>query len=430
MKNLSNIALAAIVLATACGPKEKETAHVSDGQVLFSKVKQFVSFGEHRTGTTGDSLTSAWLKTEFDSLGVPAELVSFPLKQFIVDSSRLVLADKSVDIFPVWPVNDKLNLNVSAVTVDGDKLSNLNEVKGKLVLTRLKEVHGSSNQVIIKQINGFIKAGATGVLAVTENNTGEFVALNTLDHQKSWGAPVFIVAPNDTAAILSAITSKKAVKTDIKGTFKNVSGRNVLAKIGTGKKYVIVSTPISGWFTTGGERGPGIAIWLGLAKWVKENPDRFKNYTFVFTGHSGHELGALGARVFLDESAPKPQETRLWLHLGAAIAVRDWKEENGKWTLTDSVDSQRYIYYDPAVAVSFEKSFEKLKARKAKGSETNKPGGEGTYFHKSGYNKLVSLSHGHRLHHVRSDDEKSTSPEILAELEHTLQGFLILELVR
>jgi len=428
---ITSIALAFIVFS--CTQHENEQQENSnDGNVLFETVKTFVKLGEHRTATATDSATSAWLKSELDSIGATTQYTEFPVSQFFFNEGKLLYDDKSIEVFPVWPVKEGLHLSVSGIVVDDRKLKNISDVKGKLVLTHLQHVHGASNPLIVAQIDTFIKAGAIGVLAIPENNTGEIIALNTFENQKPWNAPVYEIAPKDTAIIYKAISDNKPVRIEIKGEVKNVTARNILAKIGSGKQYVVISTPISGWFRTGGERGPGIAIWLGLAKWAKENISQFPDYTFIFTGNSGHELNILGASAFLDKAAPKPEETKLWIHLGAAVAVKEWKEENGKWVLTDSVDSKRGIYYSSSLANSFETAFEHIQAKKVKGLEDNKdsikPGGEGALYHEHGYNKLVSIAYAHRLHHVKTDDENTTSPELLLELEKALENFISLEL--
>lgn len=421
---ISGIAL----LASSCSQNTSKTALSDEGEELYSKVKQFVAIGEHRTGTAGDSATSAWLKKELDSIGAKTEFTEFSLKQFFFESGQLTVDNKKADVFPVWPVKEGLSLSQTKEVVDGDHLTSPADAKGKLILTRLQKAHGATNPEIAKQINAFIDAGAAGVLAVTLNNTGEIQALNTFKGLKPWNAPVYHLAPKDTSIVLDAIAKKTALAVDVKGSVKDVTARNIVGKIGSGKKYVVISTPISGWFTTGGERGPGIAEWLGLAKWAAQNTSKYPDYTFVFTGNSGHELSILGAEVFVDKTAPKPEETELWIHLGAGVAVKSWNQENNNWTLADTVDSKRYIYYSSSVAEAFEKAFADVKAKKVKGTEENKTtvkaGGEGGLYQEKGYKNLVSLAYSHRLHHVRSDDAKATSPELLEDLYKALVSFV------
>ena len=45
-------------------------------------------------------------------------------------------------------------------------------------------------------------------------------------------------------------------------------GKNTIARYGAEGPWVIISTPQSGWFNCGGERGPGIAMSRALAAWA------------------------------------------------------------------------------------------------------------------------------------------------------------------
>lgn len=428
MKQILYTAAGILLLASSCSQGPSKSSSSDEGDKLYAKVKQFVALGEHRTATAGDSATSAWLKRELDSLGAKTEFVEFPVKQFFFESGKLTADGKTAEVFPVWPVKEELNLSQTNPVIDGDNQQNPGAVKGKLVLTRLQNAHGASNQRIVSQINSFIDAGASGVLAVTVNNTGEIQALNTFKEQKAWNVPVYHIAPKDTSLLLGAAAKKVPVSIEVKGEIKDVRARNIVGRIGSGKKFVVITTPVSGWFKTGGERGPGIAEWLGLAEWAAQHSAEYPDYTFVFAGNSGHELDGLGAQVFVDKAAPRPDNTELWIHLGAAVAVRGWKQENNKWELADTVDSKRNIYYSSTVADAFEKAFAGVKARKTKGTPENtatvKAGGEGGLYQEKGYKNLVSLAYAHRLHHIRTDNEELTSPALLEELFGALKALI------
>src|SRR3546814_8243070 len=72
------------------------------------------------------------------------------------------------------------------------------------------------------------------------------------------------------------------------------AAENVVARrVRDGRRWVVVSTPRSGWTDCAGERGPGLAIWLALAEWM---PHAFADHSLLFVCHSGHEYENLGAR--------------------------------------------------------------------------------------------------------------------------------------
>lgn len=98
---------------------------------------------------------------------------------------------------------------------------------------------------------------------------------------------------------------------------------NIIGVLKRGPRWLIVSTPYSGWFTCAGERGPGVALLLRLADWATASDSQ---YGYLFVANSGHELGFSGARQLLESGLlPAPDDTVAWLHLGASIATPVWR---------------------------------------------------------------------------------------------------------
>lgn len=389
------------------------------GKSLYGTVEKFVSLGEHRTGTETDRKTSEWLGNELKNAGYTVNYLEFPVKQFFFEKGTLSTGSAAVNIFPLWYVNDKISLTVDAPIVDSRTGNQSADYSGKIVLTRLSGQVG--HQAILKPI---IAGGAKAIVAITENPSGEIVAINTSYSNEPWPIPIVLLAPKDSAQVLAAIASQKTVKLAIQGTFREVTGRNIYGKIGNGPKTIVVSTPISGWFTCGGERGPGIAAWLALAKWASAAK---LPYTFLFTANSGHELANLGARQFLETVAPKPADTQLWVHLGAGIATRKWAKTESGYAPANQVDANRSIVYSSTVKDSFDKTFQPIDGRKA---VTNVGVGELIEVVKHGYPNYLAIAGTHFLFHAPTDDAKATSPELLEEITRSLKGFIEAETQR
>jgi hypothetical protein len=75
---------------------------------------------------------------------------------------------------------------------------------------------------------------------------------------------------------------------------------------------------LTGWFRCGAERGPGVALLLRLASDLATSK---RPVWLVATG--GHELGHLGMKQALAAGRlPSPEDTAVWVHLGAGIATR------------------------------------------------------------------------------------------------------------
>lgn len=393
-----------------------------NGDQLFATVKKFVSLGIHRTGTSTDYATSAWLATELKSYGYKVNYLEFPLKQFFLDKASVTAAGQEINAFPLWYVNDQQDLNADGVLVDAQSAKPGTDLHSKLALIRIKG-SGQLNGIGIKALQALIASGAKGIIAITENISGEIVASNAQKDNKPWAVPVVFVAPKDSVKLLAGIS--KTVSISVKGTFRQIKGRNVYGTIGNGSEYVVVSTPISGWFTCGGERGPGVATWLALAKWAAAAK---LPYTFVFTGNSGHELAGLGANAFLDQQAPPADKTRLWVHLGAGIATLQWQQTPTGLKKLDIVDPKRTIIYTPALKTAFEAAFKNVEANKRE--VKGEPVGELVYVAKKGYQNYAGAAYSHPYFHVHTDDANTTSPAILQEIALAFKNFIALDLNR
>lgn len=135
--------------------------------------------------------------------------------------------------------------------------------------------------------------------------------------------PTLIVAASSAPKLSEAMAQRQAVAFELNGLVdENAFGVNVLAKLDRGGDWVVVSTPSSGWFTAAGERGGGVALWLGAARWVAQHD---KTNSYVFVSNSGHELDMLGSKYTLNRM-PAPDDVSLWFHLGASIGTRQWEK--------------------------------------------------------------------------------------------------------
>ena len=78
---------------------------------------------------------------------------------------------------------------------------------------------------------------------------------------------MILVAPKDAGLLDAAERSGSPVTVSVKGRYENnVAGRNVIGRLDRGKaRTIVVSTPVTSWFTSTCERGPGIAAFLATA---------------------------------------------------------------------------------------------------------------------------------------------------------------------
>ena len=211
------------------------------GSALYQTVEKFVSLGEHRTGTPGDFATSAWLGKELSASGYKVEYVEFSMKQFFPESISVKdQLNATYKAFPLWYVSDSTKLDVTATLTTNS--SALEQVKNKVVLIDFSfDQRGQGGGKIVRRLEELIHAGATAVIGYAPNEANEIVAFNAPKAAKPWKIPVVIVSPGDALKLKSQEGQK--VNVSIKGTFKDVKARNVYGTIGTGDRYIVISTP-------------------------------------------------------------------------------------------------------------------------------------------------------------------------------------------
>jgi hypothetical protein len=397
-----------------CDTKEDKSPALNGNQ-LYASVEKYVSFGLHRSGHPGDYETSAWLEKELVASGYKVKYTEFPLNQFFLKNAFVQIRgnEKKFDAFPQWYLGEATPLSAEGILVSGR--DTLLDVKNKIVLNEVG--FAAEGQGTRTQIQKQIDAGARAVIVYKSNEANEIVAFNAPIHGEAWKAPVVVISPDDAKSLSARVG--EVVELSITGHFEEVSVRNVYGTIGSGDEYVVVSTPISGWFTCGGERGPGVAIWLGLAKWIASQ--NFP-YTFVFTGNSGHELGFWGAHEFLEKDAPPTEKTKLWIHLGAGAATLAWQSTSKGLVKQNVVDSARNFFYTSSVKEEFVKSFDKIPGKQWNTKE--RVGGELVNVLEKGYAAGLGISYSHPYFHTPNDDAATTSPEILEETANAFKLFI------
>jgi hypothetical protein len=280
--------------------------HFMTGEFLFNDVKAYSALGEHRTAGKADRDTSAWLARQLEGFGFTSKLLPFRVRQFQFDSASLMVSGRSIPCFPLW-----LPRATGPVRAPIARAA----VKDCVAIVRLPK-GGAMTAAHRAVIQPPIDQGAAAIIGVTPSDSGELVALNSTADAEPWPVPILLVGPPEEMTLRGATE----VAISIQGREEaRAEAFETVGEIGAGKKRIVISTPSSGWFHCAGERGPGIALWLALARWSSH---RESNVRYTFVASSGHELGEQGMHSFLAGPAPRPDEVSVWLHLGASIAAR------------------------------------------------------------------------------------------------------------
>lgn len=397
-----------------------KSEHVEDmgalaGSKLFEDVITYYNLGEHRTASDVDLRTSRWLADQLRAAGLQTTFQTFGLRQFALRQSRLSIGNKPIRCFPLW-FPRATNPTINAPLAVHDRRTP-RALKGSIAVVRFPFALGSAmseGSGHAEIIQAAAKDGASAVVAITEGATKEIIALNSPAGAEPWPVPVVLVGERDAAEITSAAGARMRASLLLDGIDdRNATARNVVARLDRGKDLIVVSTPQSGWFRCAAERGPGIALFLGLARWASRRPS---GSSFLFVSTSGHELGGLGMRAFQKELAPPPKRVLCWLHLGAGIAAYRWEETSNGWRRILQPDSNRFLMSSPDLVPLLTTAFADQPGLTP---TTSRAVGEFEFMLKAGY-RTFGIAAGHRFHHTPADSPEMTGPQILEPVGRAL----------
>ncbi|MBX9601557.1 MAG: hypothetical protein K2X35_11145 [Bryobacteraceae bacterium] len=400
----------ALILAAAAAARATPPDPL-EGPRLYADLLRYSALGEHRTATEADIRTSRWLRDELRDAGFQADLHPFRLRQFFLKSAELRADGQRIDCFPLWWPRPTGSRPVSAPLVP----ATTRDLRGKIALLKFPEIRGASvtpASPVPGLVDGLVKAGVVGIVAVTRSLPGEIVALNAMAGLTMWPVPVLCVGQRDEAALDRAASAVLRIE----GKYKaDAEAFETVGRLRPNKPVILVSTPSSGWFRCAGERGPGVALWLGLARWAVR---REAQAAYLFVASSGHELSGVGIRSFLDHHAPPPGDVACWLHLGAGIATYEYRKTASGLEKLATASRARRLYTRP--------QFESLLAKAFAGQSdlkpivTDQPGGEMILMAQRGY-PFFGFAGGSAFHHMPGDlPERITGPELLEPVARSL----------
>lgn len=394
------ILIAAIVILMVGQAAAKD---VLSGAILYEDVARYASFGLHRFGSAGDRATADWIAGEMKQAGFDVSFQPVVLgRQYVVEQASVEAAGTTVEATPFWwPPEDRASFRLSApLARDGD-------AAGKILLLDLPFDRGAylgpGHRAAISEAAAKKPAA---ILLTIGNPADDRFAYNVTQEDAPWPVPAIVVGAKSRAAFERALAAGTPVTLDVKGHYeRDVAGRNVIAEIGSGRgPTIVVSTPMTGWYTCVCERGPGIANFLALARTVAAEtwPAHF-----VFIATAGHEIGHGGMELFLKHGAPAPKQTLAWIHFGSSNACYSFAEG----ARTDRPEEERYLVLSKSAVALTDEAFANVAAKRL---VTEKQAvGELRDVHAAGYANFLGMAGRHRTFHTPSDDLGATGPEIL-----------------
>ncbi len=406
--------------ALAFGAPDKDSDPLG-GQSLYRDVVYYTGMGGHRTGSAVDMKTSEWLYGELKKAGFEADyLLCAPRRIFDLKRCTVEVGGMTYPGDPEWfptatgpkPVKAPL-----AKLADGAPLESL---KGKIWV--LEDAKGglALDNAIKEKVNQAGKAGALAAVVAINTASGELLGRSAPPERNEapWcSIPLVGVAYKHKAALFAAAERGAEAAVIVDGEDKpGVRPRNAMGRIGKGKDLIVVTTPISALTQSGGERGPGVALFLGLARWLGKRQTKCR---YIFSGNTGHETRGTGAYALLD-ILPPPKEVKAWLHMGATIANWNIAAPGQAALLTREAALRRggtpSFAAAPELVPLLEKSFANLPDLKPR---TDNLQGELAEYLRRGY-RAYGFFGASKVFHTWGDDDKQTGPELLEPVGRAL----------
>ena len=382
-------------------------AAATDERRLYRDVLRYESFGDHRSGSRGDALTMRWISDRLRRLGFSVALQPFPIDLFEPHIGRLAAGSAAFDTFPLWPPRETPPRGLRAPLVHS-RPAGPNEI----ALLRLPYAPNASISAPAYRdpILRAIESRPAALVCATEGPTGAIIALNVPDGAPRWPMPIALIGGRDGDRLISGAGNAPLVTLVQRGRRRSSTAHNVTARRRGQGRTLVVSTPISGWFTCAGERGAGIALFLALAEQLAASTTR----PLLFLATSGHEFEGMGSRAAMAE-LPRPSEVGAWIHIGANVAGAAVDLADGSVRTTGRAFGPRGVGATAALIGPVRDTYRGLApyAPPVLLDRANAVGDVGHYL-EAGYGAVMALVGAHPIHHTRLDRAaNATSPELL-----------------
>jgi hypothetical protein len=394
------------------GPVVDETSSPLDGEKLYADLQRYASFGPKRTGSTADHAVSAWLEAEARFSGATVETSPFRIRQFMLDEASLELPDGPVLIYPYW--FPRAGEVTATVTFDRANAAS------RILVIDLPPGTGAL-RAMPRAVMDAQSAGAAALVLITHTPSGEPFAHGRAE---PCAVPTLIAGGRDLTRLRTAALSGESCRFVLRGNIlEQATGQNVLARIGGSGPQVVISTPTSAWTTSGGERGPGVALWLALMRRAAADP---RGARWLFTAFSGHELDGAGSRAFLNsDRAPVPSDVAVWCHLGASIATRRFEAgPDGLLQPTDRPSTDASLLTNrPAWLPGLASAFAPTVFDPAVSGPDRPARGELQLYFGAGY-PTFGFEGPHDFFHTPGDTAATSGPDLLEPIAIALDRFL------
>ena len=371
---------------------------------MMADIRRYESFGLHRYGSPGAAAALDWIAAELGKAGLKVSSQPFAMeRQYELGSGTLKVGDKKLEVMPQWWMPEKqatFSLTATIAPLPAKPGEPPAKAVDRFVRVDLPFDRGAYlNDEHLGKIYQALGRNPAAVLLTIDHPSGEIFTYNVNQSNRAWQVPVILVAPKDRAVLDAAEKAGSEITVEIAGAYKGaLSSRNVVARLDRGKdKWLVVSTPVTSWFTSTCERGPGIAGFLAMARLAVK---RFTDVDILFVATAGHEIGHGGMSQFMTRGAPRPKETIAWAHFGASLACR---EQVAKVVLSST-----------SLAPLVDRTFAGIQATRLTGDKAGV--GEMRDVQGAEFPNFFGMAGSHRTFHTPIDNLSSVDPALLVPM--------------
>jgi hypothetical protein len=364
-----------------------QAADPLDRDTMMADIARYESFGIHRYGSPGAAAALDWIATELAAAGLAVTEQRFTMnRQYVFERGTLEIEGRQLDIFQQWwPPEDRASVELTApIAPEGLLRLSLPYDRGAY----LNEGHR------IRLAEAFARKPAAVLLDI-DHPSGEIFTYNVDQAAASWPVPVLLVASKDVPHLRPGAMATVALR----GAYqRSVEGRNIVARLDRGRRHwLVISTPVTSWFTSTCERGPGIAGFLTMARLASA---RFTEHDLVFVATSGHEIGHGGMEHFMKRGAPLPDSTAAWAHFGSSLACRD--------PVVTAINSSA------SMARPVERAFAQVEGVRLTGEKAAI--GELRDVYSANYRHFFGMAGSHKYFHTPADGLAAVDPDLLVPM--------------
>lgn len=273
-------------------------------------IQEYDRQGIHRTGTMADEASAHWLAAHAKRLGSKVTLESFALDRVDPQACFIEANGKRIAGVPIFdaPFTDAAGIRGRLGVLGSDA-----EI-GWIELPPNAE-YGQSYEPARRN------SKHNAIVVISKGARPGLCLINAPEFLHPYGTPLLQVSSEHSEWVRQQEQSQTNVHFVAQVRRTRTQARNVVAVIkGTEAKLapLVVMTPRSGWWHSTSERGGGLVCWLEVMRALAANRPR---RTVHFLSSSGHELGHLGLKNFIERHPTIVPNAHAWIHFGANIGA-------------------------------------------------------------------------------------------------------------